>query len=92
MIHYLAKKYYSNSVVFFVGFFILPWFSFGDFYYLFPRAVFLGGLASAIYTWYDFRQRNLWPLFDNLRYPKFLLIGLMFFSLQIVPIVLKLIM
>lgn len=88
MITYLAKKYYINAAVFFTGFFILPWFAFGDFAYLFPRAVFLGGMASALYTWHDFNQRSIWPLFDNLLYSKFLLLGVMFLLLQFISIIL----
>lgn len=88
MVVYLAKKYYTNSVIFFLGFIIFPYL-YGDLSYLFPRAVFLGGLAGAIYTWYDFRKKSVWPLFDNLRYPKFLLLGLMFFSLQLISLILK---
>lgn len=89
MVSYLVKKYYVNSVVFFVGFIIFPYLSYGDLPYLLPRAVFLGGLASSVYTWYDFRKRNLWPLFDNLRHSKFLLLGLMFLSLQLIPLIVK---
>lgn len=89
MVIYLAKKYYVNSVVFFFGFIIFPYLSFGDLPYLFPRAVFLGSLAGSVYTWYDFRERNIWPLFDNLRHSKFLLLGLMFLSLQLIPLIVK---
>lgn len=92
MVKYLAEKYYINSMVFFLGFIILPYEKFGDLAYLFPRAVFLGGLSGAIYTWYDFRQRNMWPLFDNLRYSKFVLLGLMFLSLQFIPLIINLLL
>ncbi|WP_147303631.1 hypothetical protein [Rhodohalobacter sp. SW132] len=79
-------------MIFFIGFIILPYFSFGDFAYLFPRAVFLSGVAAVLYTWHDFRKRSLWALFDNLRYPKFLLLTGMFLSLQLIPIIVNLLL
>jgi hypothetical protein len=85
MVLYLVRKYYINSFVFFAGFIIFPFAAFGDLANLFPRAVFLGGLGGAIYTWYDFRKKHLWPLFDNLQHSKFTILGLMFSSLQFIP-------
>ena len=90
MVLYLVRKYYINSLIFFVGFIIFPYARFGDFHDLFPKAVFLGGLAGAIFTWYDFRKKHLWPLFDNLQHSKFLILGSMFFSLQLIPPILML--
>jgi hypothetical protein len=90
MILYLVRKYYVNSFVFFIGFIIFPYAGFGDITDLFPKVVFLGGLAGAFYTWYDFRKKYLWPLFYNLRHSKFLTLALMFFSLQLIPPIIKL--
>ena len=48
-----------------------------------PRTLFISGLgAGAIVYWY-FKQRNLWPLYDNLRIPKYLILGACILSTQI---------
>lgn len=89
MILYAAQKYIINSFVFFVGLIIIPLFYFEDTSNLFAQTIFFGGLFGGIYTFYDFRQRQLWPLYDNLLIPKYVLLLAFFLLLQIISIVIN---
>lgn len=89
MIVYLAQKYFINSTVFFVGLIIFPLFYFEETTNLVAKTLFLGGLFGGIYTLYDFRKRHIWPLYDNLNYPKYLLLFMFFLSLQILSLIIN---
>lgn len=91
MIVYLAQKYFINSFVFFIGLTILPLSFFEDTTHLIAKTTFLGSLFGGIYTVYDFKERHLWPLYDNLIYPKYLLLITFFISLQILSIIINVI-
>ena len=39
------------------------------------QAFFWSGLAAAPLTYWELRRHALWPLFDNLRLPRFVLLG-----------------
>ena len=39
------------------------------------QAFFWSGLAAAPLTYWELRRHSLWPLFDNLRLPRFALLG-----------------
>jgi hypothetical protein len=54
------------------------------------RALFWGALAAAPLTFYELRRRNLWPLFDNLRIPKYLLLGFFVLGTELVNLLLLL--
>lgn len=89
MIVYLIQKYFIHSLVFFVGLVIFP-LSFNDNTgYIIARGLFFGGLFGGAYTFYDFRKRNIWPLYDNLNYSKFLLLLLCFFGFQLLNYLIK---
>jgi len=84
---YLAKKFFIHSLVFIPALIIVPYTFTGDLAYALPRSFFWGGLFAAGYTWYQFREKNLWPLYDNLRIPKYILLGVFYLSLQIVNLI-----
>jgi len=82
MIVYLAQKYFINSVVFFVALVIFPLGFFDNTEYVIARGFFFGGLFGGVYTFYDFKKRNIWPLYDNLRYPKIPLLVIFYIGFQ----------
>jgi len=89
MIVYLAKKYFIYSLVFFVGLVIFPLGFFENTEYIIVRGFFFGGIFGGVYTFYDFKKRNLWPLYDNLRYSKYLLLFTCFMSFQFLYYLIK---
>lgn len=84
MIVYLTQQYYINVSVFILGLAFFPVLSGIDPSYVLPRVMFWGGIFGGIYTFYNFKRRNIWPLYDNLRYPKYLLFVGMFLALQVI--------
>lgn len=86
MIAYLARQYFINALVFVWGLSIIPILSGWNFISVIHQALFWGGIFGAIYTFYYFKKRNVWPLFDNLKYPRYLLLSGFFLSLQILNI------
>lgn len=84
MIVYLAQKYFIHSVVFFAGLVIFPLGFFDNTEYVIVRGFFFGGLFGGMYTYYDFRSRNIWPLYDNLRHSKYLLLIGLFLCFQLI--------
>ncbi len=89
MIGYLAQKYYTNSLVFFVAMIIFPLFLIDDTGYLVSRAIFWGGLFGGAYTFYDFRKRKIWPLYDNLTHSKYWLLAVLFISLATLAVLIQ---
>lgn len=85
---YLVEKFILHSTLFFIGLVILPLLFYGQPDYVIPRGVFIGGIFGGIYTYYDFKQRNIWPLFDNFRYPKYLLLLGLFLMFQTLSLIL----
>lgn len=47
-----------------------------------PSALFWGSAAAAGYTYWRFRKNQIWPLYDNLRVPRVLLLGGLFLAVQ----------
>ena len=78
MVLYLAAKYFGNALVLATA---MAFLSIGlarmPVQEAVPRALFWGGLVAAVVTHRTFKRRNLWPLYDNLRLPKYLLLGLL---------------
>ena len=77
MIWYLARKYVAVVLVLAVVLMMAPA-AFGTS----PgevagRAFFWSGLAAAPLTYWEFRRRSLWPLYDNLRLPRWVLLALL---------------
>lgn len=85
---YLTEKFILHSFLFFVALVILPLLFYGQPSYVIPRGVFIGGIFGGIYTFYDFKRRNIWPLFDNFRYPKGLLLSVLFLLFQAFSLIL----
>lgn len=79
-----------NSMVFFVGLIIFPLGFSDNTEYVIARGFFFGGLFGGIYTFYDFRKRNIWPLYDNLRYSKYLLLSGFFLCFQLIYFIINL--
>jgi|GEM_PF-911879 len=89
MIVYLAQKYIINSTVFFVALIIFPLGFFDNAEYVIARGFFFGGVFGGVYTFFDFKKRNIWPLFDNLRYSKYLALALCFVGFQSLYYIIK---
>lgn len=89
MIVYLAQKYFINSFVFFVGLIIFPLFYFDDTVNLISKTLFMGGLLGGIYTFYDFKKRHIWPIYDNLKRSKYLWLLVFFISLQVLSFIIN---
>jgi hypothetical protein len=89
MIVYLAQKYLINSTVFFVALVIFPLGFFDNTEYVIARGFIFGGLFGGVYTVYDFKKRKIWPLYDNLRLPKILLMVFFYIVFQTLYFILK---
>ena len=77
MIWYLARKYVALVLVLAVVLMLGPAFfgtSPGE---TVMQAFFWSGLAAAPLTYWEFRRRHLWPLYDNLRLPRWGLLALL---------------
>ncbi len=77
MIWYLARKYIVLVLVLAILMVLLPT-TLGTS----PRqavwqAFFWSGLAAAPLIYWEFRRRTLWPLYDNLRLPRWILLALL---------------
>lgn len=86
MIIYLARQYFINVLIFTVGLSFIPILVGWDFSSFIHQALFWGGTFAMIYTFYSFKKKKLWPLFDNLRYPKYILLLGFFLLIQILNI------
>ena len=82
MIVYLVQKFFIYSVLFFAALVIFPLGFFDNTGYVIARGFFFGGIFGGVYLFYDFKKRNIWPLYDNLRYPKYLILFICFIGFQ----------
>ncbi|MCS4121951.1 hypothetical protein [Salinibacter ruber] len=82
MIVYLARKYLANSLVFAAAFGLLPVLFGGSLTATLVPALFWGSAAAAGYTYWRFRKKQVWPLYDNLRLPPVILLGALFLAVQ----------
>lgn len=89
MIFFLARNYFVNSAAFIGGIAIFPIRVGMDIGSAVSLAFFWGGIFGGLYTFYDFNNQNIWPLYDNLRHPKYLLIFEFFLLLQMINIILS---
>lgn len=89
MIYYLARKYFTHSFIFLIALIIFPISFFDDHIYFVSRGFFWGGLFGGFYTYYDFKKKKIWPVFDNLQYSKTLLIAGLFLCFQMIFLLLK---
>ena len=76
MIGYLAAKYFGNVLVLTATLALFSSLARIPMHDAVPRALFWSGLIAAVVTYRTFKRRNLWPLYDNLRLPKYVLLGL----------------
>lgn len=53
-----------------------------------PSVVFWGSGLALVLLYRRFEQRNLWVLYDNLRWPPFVLLGGLFVGTQVVSLTL----
>ena len=75
MIWYLARKYAALVLVLAILLMMAPM-AFGTSPgEVVGKAFFFSSLAAAPLTYWEFRRRNLWPLYDNLRLPRFMLLA-----------------
>lgn len=87
MIIYIARRYFFTVLVFTALFALLPLaVGAGSLLEILPSAVFWGGLVAVLVVYWNFRRRNLWVLYDNLRLPKFVLLGVLMGCLQFLNI------
>lgn len=77
MILYLVRTYVGILIVLAVLLMVLPTLFGIALRDTVLEAFFWSGLASAPLTYWEFRRRNLWPLYDNLRLPRFALLVLL---------------
>lgn len=84
MIWYLARKYIALVLVLAVLMALLPTVTgIGtSLRQTVVQAFFWSGLAAAPLTYWEFRRRNLWPLYDNLRLPRWALLALFVASVE----------
>lgn len=83
MILYLSKKYVINTLVFAGALLLFPVLARGTLADFLASALFWGSVFAAGYTYRDFQKRNLWPLYDNLRLPRFALLAGLFLAIQL---------
>lgn len=77
MIWYFIRKYVMIWVVLLIGLGGMAMVVAGmELSYLLPRAIFWCGLLAAIQLYFEFKRKDIWPLFDNLRISKGLLFGI----------------
>ena len=77
MVRYLARKYVAIVLVLAVLMMPFPIIVGTSVHEVVAQAFFWSGLAAAPLTYWEFRRRNLWPLYDNLRLPKWILLALL---------------
>lgn len=82
MIFYLTRKYLANTLVFAAVFGLLPVLFGGSATAILVPALFWGSAAAAGYTYWRFRKKQVWPLYDNLRLPPIILLGTLFLAVQ----------
>ncbi len=88
MILYLARKYIANTLILTAVFALLPLLFGSSFSSILPTALFWGSAGAAGYTYWRFRKKKVWPLYDNLRLPRFVLLGGLFLAVQPVTVAL----
>ncbi len=75
MIWYLARKYVVLVLVLAILMLMVPLGM--SLRQSVVQAFFWSGLAAAPLTYWEFRRRTLWPLYDNLRLPRWILLALL---------------
>jgi hypothetical protein len=76
MIFYLVKKYLTLSLVLVFALSLFTNLAFGiAFRDIIPMATLFSGIISPIMINKEFQNQKLWPLFDNLRLPKYPVLG-----------------
>lgn len=81
MVLYLAQQYLYRTLAIF-GLFsalllLLEW----DFFVILTTTLFWSSLFGMFFTIHYFRKRSLWPIYNNLKYPKYIM--LLFFFLWV---------
>jgi hypothetical protein len=76
MILYVAKKYLVILIflVFLLTLVPVVWARM-DLHSILPSAVFWGGPAAAILVDLQFRRKEIWPLYDNLGFSRYKILG-----------------
>lgn len=82
MILYAARKYATNTLVLTALLTLLPVMFGSSLTGILPSALFWGSAGAAGYTYWRFRKKKIWPLYDNLRVPRLALLGGLFLSVQ----------
>lgn len=84
MVIYLARKYYVAALVISAGILMAQSFAGTALRAALPLSLFVGGLGAVGLVYWRFQRLHRWPLFDNLRLPRIVLLGLFFAGLQLV--------
>jgi hypothetical protein len=90
MVTYLVKRYVRHTAALVGGLVVLPVLFGGAWLEVIPGALLTGGLLGAAYTEYRIRTRQIGPLFDNLRVPRYAVLGGCFGGLQVLNLALVL--
>ncbi|HET6569156.1 MAG TPA: hypothetical protein VFG50_14410 [Rhodothermales bacterium] len=78
MVWYLIKKHLVTTIVVTFALAVLPLTLMGtSVQETIPKAVFWSALIAPAIIYREFQTRRLWPLYDNLRLPKYPLLGLL---------------
>ena len=83
MIPYLVRKYVAIVLVLAVLMMPFPLIAGTSVHEVVAQAFFWSGLAAAPLTYWEFRRRNLWPLYDNLRLPRFVLLAVLVAAVEL---------
>lgn len=93
MISYLIRKYLSVLIWITVGLGFFPLVLSGlPPSEIAPSALFWGGVFSVIYIYHRFNRLNLWPLYENLRLSRWMLIGCLLLTTTVLSRLLKLLL
>lgn len=93
MISYLIQKYLSVLIWIMVGLGFFPVALSGlPLAEIAPSALFWSGVFSAIYIYRRFNRLNLWPLYENLRLSRWMLIGCLLLTTTVLSRLLKLLL
>lgn len=82
VILFLARKYVANTLIFAAALTLISGLSGGSLAAVIPASLFWGSVLAVGYTFWRFQKQNIWPLYDNLRLPRFVLFAGLFLLVQ----------
>ena len=89
MLLFIARKYFVNTLLFAAALALIPVLFGSALIDVVPTAFFWGSVMGVGYTFWRFRQQNVWPLYDNLRLPRPVVFAGLFLGAQLLTLVLS---